>query len=101
MKNLAILTVVGLLVIGLIVWCSTEETRMKLPVANYETVEINVYLRQEKGKHTYVGQVTGVSACHELAESFMQEKDLFQVAEEWDLICCTIRHKSHCYEQIK
>ena len=70
-----------------------------LPVAQYDSVEINVYLRQGEQRFRFLGSVTGVDACHALAEEFLKEKGLSD--KNWEHVCCTIREGSHCYDEIK
>ena len=82
----------------LLSWCS-DDSHHPLPVAQYETVEINVYIRQGEHRFKFLGGVTGVDACHALAEDFLKEKDLSD--KHWEHVCCTIREGSHCYDEIK
>ena len=78
--------------------CS-DDTHHPLPVSQYDTVEINVYIRQGEQRFKFLGGVTGVDACHALAEKFLEEKDLSE--KHWEHVCCTIREGSHCYDEIK
>lgn len=73
------------------VWWPFSEDKEKIPM--------NVYFYYPQGEEVYLGRVTGISHCQNIATEFAINKRSEQ--SNWDYLCCTIKRGSACYEKLR